>query len=84
MFYSTDLLTSQTSGLSTLWLISTLGLRPSSKKLTKRDIQSTELPKVCQMIVNPSVPLALRLSSNLLYGASLVFKHQTDYLYSMK
>lgn len=66
--------------------MATLGSKPtaatSTKILSKNDIQNTEIPGVCQLIVEPEGPMALRLSSNLLYGVSLVFRHQVTYLLS--
>lgn len=85
MFFSPEILTNRSSGLSTIWLMATLGNRPAaaSAKISKADIQSTKIPGVCRMITDPDGPLALRLSSNLLYGVSLVYQQQIAYLLGM-
>ncbi|VVT45042.1 uncharacterized protein SAPINGB_P000618 [Magnusiomyces paraingens] len=82
MFFSPEILTNRSSGLSTIWLMATLGNKPSaaSAKLSRKDILATEISGVCRIIINPDGPLALRLSSNLLYGVSLVYQQQISYL----
>lgn len=37
------------------------------------------IPKVCRVIPDPTVPLALRLQAHLLYGAALIHKRQCHY-----
>lgn len=80
MFFSPEILTSRNSGFSTAWLMATLGSKPSSNKINKSEIMATPVSKVCSMIETPPGPLALRLSSQLLYGVSLIYQQQITYL----
>lgn len=80
MFFSTEILTSKNSGFSTAWLMATLGSKPFSNKVIKSEILATPVSKVCSMIEEPPGPLALRLSSQLLYGVSLIYQQQITYL----
>lgn len=65
---------------SELRLLSTLGNKTHYKKISKREIQSVSIPQTCDVIKNPPRPMALRLTSNLLYGVALIYKQKTDYL----
>lgn len=81
MFFSSEFLTNRTSGFSTAWLMATLGTKQMSGKINKQDILGTPVPQVCAMIEEPPAgPLALRLSSQLLYGVSLIYGQQIKYL----
>jgi hypothetical protein len=52
-------------------LVATLGLSKTMvKKIGRKDILSVDVPKACTTVVNPEVPLALRLQSGLLIGIS--------------
>ena len=52
-------------------LVATLGVsRTIQRKLGRKEILSVNLPKACDTVTNPKVPLALRLQSNLLVGIS--------------
>lgn len=80
MFFSTEYLTSRNSGFSTAWLMATLGSKPFANRVNKHEILSTPVSKVCSLIETPPGPLALRLSSQLLYGVSLIYDQQITYL----
>lgn len=81
MFFSVDILTNKTSGFSTAWLMATLGAKQIGGKINKQTILGTPVPKVCEMIEEPPTgPLALRLSSQLLYGIALIYGQQIKYL----
>ncbi|TIA91254.1 hypothetical protein E3P99_01183 [Wallemia hederae] len=45
----------------------------SLKRLTKKDILNFSVPDFCQTLQNPPEPLALRLSSNLLFGVVRIY-----------
>ncbi|ATY66582.1 Rad21 Rec8 like [Cordyceps militaris] len=81
MFYSNQILTSTQYGVSTIWLIATVG-KSNQKRVTKRAIQDVNVPRACDKILDPGAPLALRLQGNLLYGVSRVFADQCGYLLS--
>ena|SRR5947207_11401955 len=67
---------------SFLRLVATLGSQTSlTKKVHKKDILEVNLRKACDTIMHSDTPLALRLQSNLLYGASRVFKEQYQYFF---
>ncbi|KAK9492515.1 Rec8 like protein-domain-containing protein [Lipomyces doorenjongii] len=82
MFYSYDILSRRSSGLSTVWLIATLGSKSSLKRVHRKDILSVSIPDACNLIIHPPQPLALRLSSSLLYGVSSIYDQQSGFLYS--
>ena len=52
----------------TLRLAATIGAKASFKKLNKKFILNADISELCEQIVEPEQPLALRLSSNLLVG----------------
>ena len=65
-------------------LAATLGSKSSLKRLQKRDILSVDVPEACTFLSNPpDEPLALRLSSNLMYGVTRVFSQQYTFFYSI-
>ncbi|KAF8078636.1 Rec8 like protein-domain-containing protein [Lyophyllum atratum] len=74
MFFSAELLASRDSGFGLLWLAATLGSKSTFKKLPKRSILTADIAQLCDLIAEPSEPLALRLSSNLLVGVARVYK----------
>jgi N terminus of Rad21 / Rec8 like protein len=64
-------------------LAATLGAKSSLKRLQKRDILSVDVPEACTFLSNPpDQPLALRLSSNLMYGVTRIFSQQYTFFYS--
>jgi hypothetical protein len=84
MFFTPDLLARRDSGFGLLWygnivhastyddiqyrLAATLGSKSVFKKLPKRSVMSADIAQLCDLITEPTEPLALRLSSNLMYG----------------
>ncbi|KAG8824852.1 hypothetical protein FRC19_000963 [Serendipita sp. 401] len=74
MFYSPELLTTRDSGFGLLWLAATLGSKSTLKRLTKKSVLTADISHLCNMIAQPSEPLALRLSSNLMIGVARVYK----------
>lgn len=69
-------------GLSTAWLLATLGSKRISRKIVKKDINYISITKTCQVISKPDSELSLRMTSSLLYGVSLLFKQQVDFLWN--
>lgn len=82
--YSNELISnvSVDSGLSTAWLLATLGSKTTYKRLVRKDILNISIPQTCNIIGNPQSSIPLRLSSNLLYGVSLMYKQKVDYFLS--
>lgn len=62
--------------------MATIGPRSSTRRLTRKDIQNVEIQKAVETIIKPGAPIALRLQSSLLYGASRVYNQQMAYLYT--
>ncbi|KAI0724582.1 hypothetical protein C8T65DRAFT_704409 [Cerioporus squamosus] len=73
MFFSPDLLERRDSGYGLLWLAATLGAKSSFKKLPKRSVLTADISQLCGLIAEPSEPLALRLSSNLMIVKEEIF-----------
>ncbi|MCJ1462950.1 hypothetical protein MMC07_001554 [Pseudocyphellaria aurata] len=82
MFYSHEILTSREGGVATVWLVATLGSKSNLKRVNRRAILDVDVPRTCQIIIKPEVPMALRLQSNLLYGVSRVYSQQCGYILS--
>ncbi|CDO71589.1 hypothetical protein BN946_scf184911.g59, partial [Trametes cinnabarina] len=53
-------------------LAATLGPKSSFKKLPKRHVLTADIGQLCDLIIEPAEPLALRLSSNLMIGVARV------------
>ncbi|KAE8146755.1 Rec8 like protein-domain-containing protein [Aspergillus avenaceus] len=79
MFYSHEILTSPEHGVATIWLVATLGSKSISRKLNRKTILDVDVPRACNVIMDPEAPMALRLQGNLLYGVSRVFSQQCGY-----
>jgi len=48
-------------------LVATLGSKSSLKKITRKAIMDVNVSDACEVITDPSAPIALRLQGNLLY-----------------
>ncbi|KAG8069259.1 hypothetical protein GUJ93_ZPchr0005g14915 [Zizania palustris] len=75
MFYSHQLLARKTP-LGQIWMAATLHAKINRKRLDKLDII-----KICEEILNPSVPMALRLSGILMGGVVIVYERKVKLLY---
>ncbi|KAF8807392.1 hypothetical protein BYT27DRAFT_7099303 [Phlegmacium glaucopus] len=82
MFFSPELLTRRDSGFGLLWLAATLGSKSAFKKLPKRSVLTANITQLCDLISEPAEPLALRLSSNLMFGVVRVYKVKQEILMS--
>lgn len=62
--------------------MSTIGSRSSTRRIGRREIQGVSIPDTCSVIKEPpeGSKLSLRVSSNLLYGVSVLFRQKTEYL----
>ncbi|XP_060196982.1 sister chromatid cohesion 1 protein 1 [Lycium barbarum] len=75
MFYSHQLL-ARKAPLGQIWMAATLHSKLNRKKLSKLNII-----KICEQILNPSVPMALRLSGILMGGVVIVYERKVKLLY---
>ncbi|KAL3834818.1 hypothetical protein ACJIZ3_009554 [Penstemon smallii] len=75
MFYSHQLL-ARKAPLGQIWMAATLHAKINRKKLDKLNII-----KICEEILNPSVPMALRLSGILMGGVVIVYERKVKLLY---
>lgn len=66
-------------GVATVWLLATIGCKSSHRKL-RQDVIKTAIPETCARIGTSQLPL--RMSSNLMYGVTLLYKQKVDYCYS--
>ncbi|GAA5831376.1 hypothetical protein JCM11251_004002 [Rhodosporidiobolus azoricus] len=75
MFFNSDLLTKR-GALAQVWMASHL-----SSKLSKQALTSTSIPKSVQSILGQDLlPMALRLSGQLLLGIARIYSRKTKYL----
>ncbi|KAM1525546.1 hypothetical protein ACFX10_010001 [Malus domestica] len=75
MFYSHQLL-ARKAPLGQIWKAATMHAKINRRKLDKLD-----LIKICEEILNPSVPMALRLSGILMGGVVIVYERKVKLLY---
>ncbi|CAH0521831.1 unnamed protein product [Peronospora belbahrii] len=76
MFYS-QIILAKKGPLGKIWLAAHW-----DKKLNKQQIFTTDIHSSVQSIVNPQVPLALRVSGHLLLGVVRIYSRKVKYLYS--
>ncbi|KAL8093675.1 sister chromatid cohesion 1 protein 1 [Apium graveolens] len=74
MFYSRQLL-ARKAPLGQIWLAATLHAKIDKKKLHKLDIIH-----ICEQILNPAVPMGLRLSGILMGGVVIVYGRKVNLL----
>ncbi|KAJ6987358.1 sister chromatid cohesion 1 protein 1 isoform X2 [Populus alba x Populus x berolinensis] len=75
MFYSHQLL-ARKAPLGQIWMAATMHAKINRKKLNKLNII-----RICEEILNPSVPMALRLSGILMGGVVIVYERKVKLLY---
>ncbi|WJX58915.1 synaptotagmin C2 domain protein, Syn1 [Trifolium repens] len=75
MFYSHQLL-ARKAPLGQIWMAATMHAKINRKKLSKLNII-----KICEEILNPAVPMALRLSGILMGGVVIVYERKVKMLY---
>lgn len=74
MFYSHQLL-ARKAPLGQIWMAAIL-----HKKLKRRELDKLDIVKICHEIMNPSVPMALRLSGILMGGVVIVYEMKVKLL----
>jgi cohesin complex subunit SCC1 len=75
MFYS-QIILAKKGPLGKVWLAAHWG----DKKLGRKQVFTTDIASSVDTIVNPAVPLALRVSGHLLLGVVRIYSHQVKYL----
>ena len=75
MFYS-QIILAKKGPLGKVWLAAHWG----DKKITRPQIFSTDIASSVDSIVNPTVPLALRVSGHLLLGVVRIYSRKVKYL----
>ncbi|WCJ19937.1 Sister chromatid cohesion 1 protein 1 [Euphorbia peplus] len=75
MFYSHQLL-ARKAPLGQIWMAATM-----HAKINRRNLNKLNLIKICEEILNPSVPMALRLSGILMGGVVIVYERKVKLLY---
>ncbi|CAI8586336.1 unnamed protein product [Vicia faba] len=75
MFYSHQLL-ARKAPLGQIWMAATMHAKINRRKLNKINIA-----KICEEILNPSIPMALRLSGILMGGVVIVYERKVKLLY---
>ncbi|KAI3517456.1 hypothetical protein L1887_16671 [Cichorium endivia] len=75
MFYSHQLL-ARKAPLGQIWMAATMHAKINRRKLDKLNIIN-----ICEEILNPSVPMALRLSGILMGGVVIVYQRKVKLLY---
>ncbi|XP_031274096.1 sister chromatid cohesion 1 protein 1-like [Pistacia vera] len=75
MFFSQQLLARKAS-MGQIWMAATMRAKMNRKKLEKLNII-----QICEEILNPPVPLALRLSGILMGGVVIVYERKVKLLY---
>ncbi|OIV89632.1 hypothetical protein TanjilG_14158 [Lupinus angustifolius] len=75
MFYSHTFL-ARKGPLSTVWIAAHL-----QHRLKKSHYTSTDIPSTVQHIMDPGVPIALRMSGHLLLGVVRIYSKKVDYLF---
>ncbi|KAG3078638.1 hypothetical protein PI124_g15925 [Phytophthora idaei] len=76
MFYS-QIILAKKGPLGKIWLAAHW-----DKKLNKQQIFTADIHSSVQSIVNPQVPLALRVSGHLLLGVVRIYSRKVKYLYT--
>ena len=54
--------------MNNIRLVATLGSRSIARRLNRKAILDVDVPKACDVILNPQAPMALRLQGSMLYG----------------
>ncbi|KAK2983361.1 hypothetical protein RJ640_010738 [Escallonia rubra] len=75
MFYSRQLL-ARKGPLGQIWMAATM-----HAKIYRKDLDKLNIIKICEEILNPSVPMALRLSGILMGGVVIVYERKVKLLY---
>lgn len=70
------------SGVGTAWFMATLGSKSNYRRVYRKDVANVSIPATCQIVASAEdSKMSLRLSSNLLYGISLIYKQKVGYMF---
>ena len=72
--------TGTSKGTATAWLVSTVGSGNRHGKGLKKEILQTSIPEICTDVI--SSKRSLRITSNLMYGLTLIYKYKMDLMLS--
>ncbi|CAH9114717.1 unnamed protein product [Cuscuta europaea] len=75
MFFSHQILARKLP-MGQIWLAAN-----SDAKMTRRQLAKLNIVQICEEILNPPVPLALRMSGILMGGVVKVYQHKVKFLY---
>ncbi|KAL9230216.1 hypothetical protein vseg_005599 [Gypsophila vaccaria] len=75
MFYSHQLL-ARKAPLGQIWMAATM-----HAKMNRRKLDQIDIIRICEEILNPSVPMALRLSGILMGGVVIVYERKVRLLH---
>ncbi|XP_073221640.1 sister chromatid cohesion 1 protein 1 [Cicer arietinum] len=75
MFYSHQLL-ARKAPLGQIWMAATM-----HSKINRRKLNKLNIIKICEEILNPSIPMALRLSGILMGGVVIVYERKVKLLF---
>ncbi|KKA31191.1 hypothetical protein TD95_000799, partial [Thielaviopsis punctulata] len=70
-------LTSRQYGVATIWQAATVNTKAC---MSRKAISGVDIDRAVKKILDPGVPLALRLQSNLLFGVSRVYYQKCHYV----
>lgn len=65
---------SSDSGVSTAWLMATIGSRTTYRRVSKKDVNTVKIPQTCMLLTRPEN--LLRVCSSLMYGIALIYHQQ--------
>ena len=69
------------TGLSQAWIMATVGSKSTHRRSLKRDLGEVFIPTVCEEVSDfARETRLLRLTSNLLYGLSLIYKQKVAFM----
>jgi len=83
-----DIITNQSRGLHTAWLLSTLGSKTSSRNkiIRKDDLLNILIPELCKELINchrdSIAGVNIRFSSNVLHGISILYGSKITHVLS--
>ncbi|RKP07874.1 Rec8 like protein-domain-containing protein [Thamnocephalis sphaerospora] len=81
MFYLHESDSTYHSDLNIVWLAATQSPQSAVRKLSRRTVNGVDVLRVCKLIMQPSQPTALHITSNLMYGVARVYQQQCHFCY---
>lgn len=75
-----NIILSTEPGLSTAWLMATVGNRTVHRKLSRKELCLVSVPRLCELLPSNG-NIYLRMASNLMYGLTLIHHQQVRYVF---